>query len=255
MKQYSFDAVIFDLDGVITKTALLHAAAWKAMFDDFLQQWSQTHAIPFAEFTHNKDYLPYVDGKTRYEGVKSFLNSRAIELPYGDPGDHAQMETICGLGNRKNNVFNDILKSRGVETYDSTVSLIHQLKENSIPLGVASSSRNCKQVLERANLLHLFNARVDGTILAKMGLPGKPKPDIFIETANILRVGHQNTVVIEDAVSGVEAAKNGKFGLIIGIAREGNHSELKAHGAHVVVDDLEQLGGIEGLELCFNNRK
>lgn len=255
MKQYSFDAVIFDLDGVITKTALVHASAWKTMFDDFLKRWSQNHKIPYAEFTHNNDYLLYVDGKPRYDGVKSFLISRNIDLPYGSPSDSSKMETICGLGNRKNEVFNEVLTNQGVEIYKSTESLLYQLNENNIPLGVASSSRNCKQVLERANLLHLFDARVDGTILAEMGLPGKPEPDIFLKTADLLKAEYQKTVVVEDAVSGVAAAKNGGFGLIIGIARESNHKALSDNGAHVVVDDLEELGGIEGLELYFKNRK
>jgi beta-phosphoglucomutase family hydrolase len=252
MSNYSFDAVIFDLDGVITKTALVHAAAWKAMFDDFLKSWSDKHGKPFVEFTHTNDYLPYVDGKPRYKGVESFLQSRGIDLPFGSPDDKPEMETVCGLGNRKNDAFNKILERDGVEVYDSTVELIHELKKAGIKVGVASSSKNCKQVLERANLLHLFETRVDGEVSAELGLQGKPEPDIFTVACNNLKVDYYRAVVVEDAVSGVQAGQKGNFGFVIGIAREENAYELRVHGADVVVTDLAEMEGLKGIEKWFD---
>ncbi len=252
MSKYSFDAVIFDLDGVITKTALVHAAAWKAMFDEFLKSWYDKHGKPFVEFTHTNDYLPYVDGKPRYKGVESFLKSRGIEIPYGSPDDNPDAETICGLGNRKNDSFNKILERDGVEVYDSTVKLIHQLKKAGIKIGVASSSKNCKPVLEQANLLHLFETRVDGEVSAELGLHGKPEPDIFTVACDNLKVDYYKSVVVEDAVSGVQAGRKGNFGLVIGIAREDNAYELRLNGADIVVEDLKELEGIKGIENWFN---
>lgn len=252
MNNYHFDAVIFDLDGVITKTALVHAAAWKEMFDEFLRDWEKKTGKPFLEFTHLNDYLPYVDGKPRYKGVESFLKSRNIKIPYGTPEDSPNTETICGLGNRKNQALNEILKRDGVEVYESTVKLMEELKSAGIKLGVASSSKNCKQVLERANLLHYFETRVDGEVSAELGLKGKPEPDIFKVACDNLGVEYWRTVIVEDAVSGVQAAVKGNFGLVLGIAREGNEYELKTHGADIVVNDLEELEGIWGIERWFH---
>ena len=254
MRKFSFSAVIFDLDGVITKTALVHASAWKKMFDDYLQYRSEKYSEPFIEFTHNNDYLPYIDGKPRYKGVESFLESRGISIPFGMPEDSANAETICGLGNKKNLAFNEILVKEGVEVYPSTLALMNELREAGIKMGVASSSRNCKQVLERANLLHYFSTRVDGEILVELGLHGKPEPDIFIAAAKNLNVPFHQSVIIEDAVSGVQAGRKGNFGLIIGIARENNEQELRENGANVVVTDLQDIGGIEGIEESFRNR-
>ncbi len=252
MNKYSFDAVIFDLDGVITKTALVHGAAWKAMFDDFLMDWSKKHGKPFVEFTHTNDYLPYVDGKPRYKGVESFLKSRGINIPFGSPEDSPQKETICGLGNRKNKAFNDILKRDGVEVYESTVALLDELKAANIKLGVASSSKNCKLVLESANLLHYFETRVDGEVSVELGLHGKPEPDIFTVACDNLGVSYYRSVVVEDAVSGVQAGKKGNFGLVLGVAREDNARELKINGADLVVSDLDELEGIGGIEKWFD---
>lgn len=252
MNRYSFDAVIFDLDGVITKTALVHADAWKNMFDNFLKEWEKKHKKPFVEFTHVNDYLPYVDGKPRYKGVESFLKSRGIDLPYGDPSDSPDAETICGLGNKKNDAFNEILHRDGVEVYESTVALLDELKEKGIKLGVASSSKNCKQVLERVNLLHYFETRVDGEVSVELGLQGKPEPDIFTTACDNLKVDYYRAVIVEDAVSGVQAGQKGNFGFVIGVAREDNELELKANGADVVVTDLEQIDGVEGIEKWFN---
>lgn len=246
-----FEAVIFDMDGVITKTALTHAAAWKKMFDHYLRKRETEHGEPFTEFTHSADYLPYVDGKPRYKGVQSFLESRGIHIPFGNPSDAPGIETICGLGNQKNNAFNEVLEKEGVEVYPSTVALINDLKVAGIKLGVASSSKNCKPVLERVGLLSIFEARVDGVVSAEMNLHGKPEPDIFTTAADICRVKYAKTVVVEDAVSGVQAGKKGKFGLTLGIARENNRNELLENGADFVVEDLEEVGGIEGLNELF----
>ncbi|MBW6460148.1 MAG: beta-phosphoglucomutase family hydrolase [Bacteroidales bacterium] len=246
MSAYAFDAVIFDLDGVVTKTALVHSAAWKKMFDGYLREREARYGEPFREFTMKDDYLPYVDGKPRYKGVESFLASRGISLPYGDPSDPPEKETVCGIGNRKNIAFNEALQSDGVEVYDSTVSLLHKLKEEGIRIGVASSSKNCRQVLERAGLLDMFETRVDGEVSAELGLKGKPEPDIFTVAADNLGVTYDRTVVVEDAVSGVEAGRKGNFGLVLGLAREENEKELYAHGADIVVKDMADIG-FEGI--------
>jgi len=251
MKRHSFDAVIFDLDGVITKTALVHASAWKEMFDEYLRKRELEHGEPFSEFTHAHDYLSYVDGKPRYKGVESFLESRGIKIPYGTPEDAIDKETICGLGNRKNMAFNKILQRDGVEVYESTVVFMDELRKAGIPLGVASSSKNCRQVLERAGLLHYFDTRVDGEVSAEMGLHGKPEPDIFTVASDNLKAPYDRVVVVEDAVSGVQAGKKGNFGLVIGVAREDNAYELKYNGADIVVADIEELGGIRGVEEWF----
>lgn len=252
MSKLQFDAVIFDLDGVITKTALVHSIAWKTMFDDFLKDYSSRNNIPFKEFTHTGDYLPYVDGKPRYKGVQDFLNSRGIEIPYGDPGDTHEMETVCGLGNRKDYAFNEILKRDGVGVYDSTVDLIKQLKENDIRVGVASSSKNCAPVLERAGLLDLFETRVDGVVSAELKLKGKPEPDIFTTAADNLGVSYERTAIVEDAVSGVQAGRKGDFGLVLGVAREENENELLINGADLVVTDLSEIS-LEGINDWFSS--
>lgn len=242
MNSRLFDAVIFDLDGVITKTALAHSAAWKKMFDDFLSEHARRYDLVFKPFTHKEDYLPYVDGKPRYKGVADFLASRGIELPMGDPTDAPSMDTICGLGNMKNDAFNLVLKQEGVEVYPSTVALMHELREKGYRVGVASSSKNCEAVLEAAGLMHLVETRVDGVVSAEMGLNGKPEADIFTTAANNLGCDYNRCVVVEDAVSGVQAGRNGNFGLVLGIAREHNREELLANGADVVVEDIEEFG-------------
>lgn len=252
-----FDAVIFDLDGVITKTALVHAAAWKEMFDEFLQKVSRNENIPFKAFTHKKDYLPFVDGKPRYEGVKSFLESRGIALPFGSPDDSAEAETVCGLGNRKNIKFREVLEKKGIEVYEQTVRLIKELKDNFIHVGVASSSKNCRFVLQRAGLEQYFETRVDGVVSAQLGLKGKPNGDIFVKAAENMGAIPARSIVVEDAVSGVQAGVNGHFGLVIGLARESNIQELVQGGADRVVEDFKGIG-IKTLEQWFvekNNSK
>ncbi len=251
MGTHAFSAVIFDLDGVITQTALVHSTAWKEMFDGFLKSREEKSGEPFREFTHNGDYLPYVDGKPRYKGVASFLESRGIDIPFGDPSDPPEAETACGLGNRKNLVFNQILDRDGVKLYASTVELIHELRREGIRIGVASSSKNCKPVLEVAGLLDFFETRVDGVVSAELGLHGKPEPDIFTTACDNLGVDYDRSVIVEDAVSGVQAGRKGNFGMVLGIAREENSRELLINGADIVVEDMAELGGIAGIDRWF----
>jgi len=202
-----FDAVIFDLDGVITRTASVHSAAWKQMFDEFLLAYAEkTPALsvakggkPFREFTHTDDYLPYVDGKPRYKGVASFLESRGIDLPYGDPADSPDQETVCGLGNRKNQLFNETIAQGDVEVFSSTVDFVKELKERGIKVGVASSSKNAKAILDAAGLSPLFETRVDGVVSAELNLKGKPEPDIFTTACDNLGVYYDRAVIVEDA--------------------------------------------------------
>jgi len=251
LSKYHFEAVIFDLDGVITRTALVHSHAWKKMFDDYLRFREEKHGEPFKEFTQKEDYLPYVDGKPRYEGVKSFLESRGIHIPFGTPDDDVALETICGLGNRKNITFNEVLKRDGVSAYESTVQMIHDLKKAGVKVGVASSSKNCEAVLEAAGLLPLIETRVDGVVSAEMGLKGKPEPDIFTTAAANLGVKPHKAIVVEDATSGVAAGRAGNFGLVLGLAREDNKHELLVSGADIVVEDISETS-LEEINTWFS---
>ena len=237
----NFDAVIFDMDGVITRTAAVHSLAWKKMFDEYLHYREKKYHEPFCEFTHAGDYLSFVDGRPRYQGVDAFLKSRGIHIPFGKPEDEPQQETVCGLGNRKNELFNQVLQEEGVGVYDSTVTLIKELLSKGIRLGVATSSKNCVPILEKAGIAGLFGTRVDGVVSAGLGLKGKPEPDIFTTASDNLGVQHHRAIVVEDAVSGVQAGRKGKFGLVIGVARENNAQELAVNGADFVVADLSEL--------------
>ncbi len=241
MNHLTFQSVIFDLDGVVTKTATIHAHAWKKAFDEYLKLREKRDGEPFREFTYQNDYLTSVDGKPRYQGVKKFLESRGIHLPFGEPSDPPDKETICGIGNKKNELFNKLLKDEGAEVFDSTIALINNLKENGIKVGVASSSKNCKAILESVNLEGLFGTRVDGVVSAELNLKGKPEGDIFVTAAKNLDTLPEKSVVVEDASSGVEAGRNGGFGLVLGVARENNESELAKHGADIVVPDLGEI--------------
>jgi beta-phosphoglucomutase family hydrolase len=251
MSIYNFDAVIFDLDGVITRTASVHSAAWKQMFDEFLKVYAERMGEPFREFTHLHDYLPYVDGKPRYKGVASFLESRGIDLPYGDPADSPERETVCGLGNRKNALFNEMIAQGKVEVFSTTVDFIEELRTKDIRVGVASSSKNCEQILNAAGLLDYFETRVDGVVSAELNLKGKPEPDIFTTACRNLGANADRAVVVEDAVSGVQAGSNGNFGLVLGVARENNKLELKLNGADIVVEDLGEIT-FDDLEKWFS---
>ncbi|MBN2636468.1 MAG: beta-phosphoglucomutase family hydrolase [Prolixibacteraceae bacterium] len=255
MGNLAFEAVIFDMDGVITKTAITHAAAWKKMFDEYLLKRAEAKGETFEEFTQS-DYLAFVDGKPRYKGVSSFLESRNINIEFGDPSDAPGMETVCGLGNRKNEAFNEVIARDGVEVYESTAQMLNDLKDAGIKLGVASSSKNCAPVLEAVDMLKMFGARVDGVVSAELGLHGKPEPDIFTTACDMLKSTPAKAIVVEDAVSGVQAGAKGQFGLTLGIARENNEKELAEGGADFVVTDLEEVGGILGLnELFLKNNK
>ncbi len=250
---YSYKAVVFDLDGVITKTALVHAASWKIMFDVFLKEYSQENNTSFKEFTHKEDYLPYVDGKPRYQGVESFLLSRDVHIPFGQSNDDPAEKTVCGLGNRKNIVFREVLEKDGIEAYLSTVELIKALKKNNVHIGVASSSKNCEYVLKKAQLEHFFETRVDGVVSVELGLQGKPNADIFVRAAADMGVEPKDAIVVEDAVSGVQAGANGKFGLVIGLARENNKEELEAAGADNVIEDFEGIN-LDKIEEWFQSK-
>lgn len=237
-RDLAFDAVIFDMDGVVTRTAAVHSKAWKRMFDEYLQARALRLNEPFREFTHGGDYLAYVDGKPRYTGVDSFLRSRGVILAQGTPEDPEGNETVCGLGNRKNALFNEIIRTEGVGLYDSTIALIGGLLSRGVKVGLATSSRNSSLILGRTGTASLFGTVVDGLVSEQLGLKGKPEPDIFTTAAASLGVPCSRSIVVEDAVSGVQAGSRGGFALVVGVAREHNGHELQAAGADLIVEDL-----------------
>ncbi len=236
-----FDAVLFDLDGVLTATARLHAAAWKRMFDEYLAARAAGRGERFEPFEIATDYKLHVDGKLRYDGVRSFLLSRGIDLPWGDPDDSPERETVCGLGNRKNELISELLETEGVDVYEESVAWVRQLRGRGLAIAVVSASKNCGRVLDAAGIADLFEIRVDGIVAAQLGLPGKPAPDTFLEGARRLGVDPRRAVIVEDAVSGVQAGRAGGFGLVIGVDRHGDPAALGAGGADVVVADLGEL--------------
>ena len=226
-----YDAVLLDLDGVITDTANIHAACWKQMFDEYLQKRATQRGDTFRPFDLVTDYRLYVDGKPRFDGVRDFLTSRGIQLPEGHPDDPPQAETVDGLGNRKNDLVNQIIEDKGVEPYEGSVELIRRLRHRGFKIAVVTSSQNCTAVLKAVKLDHFFDVQVDGNVIYAQHLAGKPAPDTYLMAARLLGVEPTRAVVIEDALSGVEAGSNGNFGLVIGVARKGNAEELKQHGA------------------------
>jgi beta-phosphoglucomutase family hydrolase len=236
-----FEAVLFDLDGVLTATAKVHAACWKQAFDEFMQRRAAKNQATFRPFDLKTDYEEYVDGKPRYDGVRSFLKSRGIELPQGDPGDPPDRETIDGLGNRKNELFNQALESQGVEVFAGSVAWLRQLRQAGIKTAVVSSSKHCQAIIKVAGIADLFDARVDGNVAAELSLKGKPAPDTFLKAAEMVGVPPGRAVVVEDALAGVEAGRNGGFGLVIGVDRHGEAEALRQHGAGLVVTDLKAL--------------
>ena len=238
LERHSLDAILFDLDGVITKTASIHAAAWKQLFDAFLAKRAASRGKGWRPFDIEADYRLYVDGKPRLDGVRSFLRSRDMVLPEGQADDGPEQETIRGLGNAKDAFFVSQLEAMGIEVYDATIALIHQAKAQGMKVAVISSSRHCAEVLEAAGLTSLFDARVDGVESERLGLQGKPAPDIFLEAAKRLEVDPRRTAVVEDAIAGVQAGRAGGFALVIGVDRGHQAMALKAHGADVVVADL-----------------
>lgn len=234
-----FDAVLFDLDGVLTDTARIHAAAWKRMFDAYLRKRSTARKEKFEAFDPERDYLRYVDGKERYSGVASFLESRGIDIPRGTPNDGPEEESVCGLGNRKDILVNEILASEGVFVFPGSLAFVRKLRGAGLKTGVVSSSKNCRAVLRSAGIEDLFDVRVDGKVAEERSLPGKPAPDMFLEAARELEVTPRRTVVVEDALSGVAAGRSGNFGFVVGVSRHGEADRLKAAGADVVVADLD----------------
>ena len=233
-----FQAVLFDLDGVLTDTASIHAAAWKEAFDGYLRRREGGDIVPFDPVD---DYLRYVDGKPRFDGVDSFLRSRGIALPWGVPTDPPGDETVCAVGNLKNELVGRVLAEHPVSPYPGSLLLLHHLLDLGVQIAVVTSSANARAVLAAAGLEHFFAIRVDGEVAAALGLRGKPHPDPYLEAARRLGVRADSAVVIEDANSGVAAGRAGNFGLVIGVARYGNDAELLAAGADLVVGDLGEL--------------
>jgi beta-phosphoglucomutase family hydrolase len=233
-------ACLFDLDGVLTRTAELHAAAWKTMFDQFLRDRAKRSDAPFRPFDA-ADYDDYVDGKPRYDGVRSFLASRGISLPEGRPEDPASAETVCGLGNRKNELVLALIRERGVRTYDGSVKYVRAARARGRACAVVSSSANCEEVLRAAGIIDLFDVRIDGIVADRERLKGKPAPDTYLAAARAVGVPPKAAAVYEDALAGVEAGRAGAFGLVVGVDRVGQAAALREHGADIVVRDLAEL--------------
>ena len=236
-----FDAVLLDMDGVVTDTADAHRAAWKRLFDEYLHERTRRGSEVFRPFDPERDYHRYVDGKPRYDGVKSFLASRGISLPLGGADDDPDKETICGLGNRKNRYFAAWLDKNRVRAFPGTLAFINALKRAGVKIAVFSSSLNATSVLRSAGVLELFDAKVDGEDLVKQHLAGKPDPAILLEAAARLGVSPERAAVVEDAIAGVEAGVRGGFGFVIGIDRGDNRDGLRRAGANVVVRDLDEF--------------
>jgi beta-phosphoglucomutase family hydrolase len=232
---------LFDLDGVLTQTAKVHAAAWKQMFDDYLRERAKRTGEPFVPFDPVDDYDEYVDGKPRADGTRSFLESRGIELPEGDDGDPRDAETIAGLSNRKNELVLKLIKENGVEAYPGSVRYVQAAREAGLRRAVVSSSANCHDVLVAAGIEDLFEARIDGVVAKEQHLRGKPAPDTFLAGARALGLEPDQAAVYEDALAGVAAGRAGAFGFVIGVDRVGQAGALKSHGADIVVKDLAEL--------------
>lgn len=231
----AYDAVLFDLDGVITPTAEVHMHAWRAMFEELFAQWGVEP--PYTD----DDYFDHLDGKKRYDGVASVLRSRDVELPWGDPSDPAEADTVCGVGNRKNAVFSRILAEEGIRPYPGSMALLDELSAAGTPVAIVSSSKNARDVLTAAGVLDRFPVIMDGVIAEREHLPSKPAPDVFLEGARMLGVDPARAAAVEDAISGVESAAAGGFGLIVGVDRGAGAHALTSAGAHLVVADLAEL--------------
>ena len=234
-------ALLFDLDGVLTQTAKVHAAAWKATFDDFLRTRAQAAGTEFVPFDEVADYDEYVDGKPREDGVRSFLESRGIHLPEGAPDDAPDADTVHGIGNRKNDRVLKLIHDHGVDAYEGSTRYVREARRVGLPCAVVSSSANARQVLAAAGFEGMFDAIIDGVVAERDHLRGKPAPDTFIAGAGALGVEPAHAVVFEDALAGVEAGHAGRFGYVVGVDRVGQREALKAHGADVVVSDLAEL--------------
>jgi len=234
-------ACLFDLDGVLTQTAKIHAAAWKKMFDDFLRERAAKGGEPFLPFDPVAEYDEYVDGKPRYDGVRSFLAARGIDLPEGEDSDPPTAETVTGLGNRKNEIVLRMIRDEGVEAYEGSVRYVRAAREAGLHRAVVSSSSNCREVLIAAGIEDLFEQRIDGLVAKREHLKGKPAPDSFLAGAQALDVAPGQAAVFEDALAGVAAGRSGGFACVIGVDRVGQAEELRAHGADIVVSDLAEL--------------
>lgn len=233
--------MLFDMDGVITRSASCHGQLWKLVFDEFLEAYGKRHGLPVRPFDAEADYHEYVDGKPRYDGVVTFLASRGIVIPFGEPTDDGETETCCGLGNRKNKKFLEYLEHDGVEVFESTVRVIRELRARGQKIAVVSASKNADPVLRRAGILDLFDVVISGREAAAMSLAGKPAPDTYIKAAELLDTTPRRTAVFEDSVTGVQAAKTAGAKTIIGVDRADDRAALLCHGADVVVSDLDEL--------------
>jgi len=237
----SIRACLFDLDGVLTQTAKVHAAAWKEMFDAYLKERAARTGEAFVPFDPHHDYDKYVDGLPRSDGVRSFLASRGIVLPEGKPDDPPEAETVKGLGNRKNAIVLSMIRERGVEAYEGSVRYVHAVREAGLRCAVVSSSANCHDVLVAAGIDDLFDEVVDGVVAEREHLKGKPAPDTFLFAARALGVSREQAAVFEDALAGVAAGRAGRFGFVVGVDRVGQAEALREHGADIVVRDLAEL--------------
>ena len=236
-------ACLFDMDGVLTRTAELHAAAWKQMFDEYLSRRAAREGGEFVPFDEVKDYDNFVDGRPRLDGTRQFLRSRGIELPEGSPDDPPGTETVCGLSNQKNQLVQQLIAERGVAVYPGSVRFLQEARRRSLATAVVSSSANTLEVLRAAGLQEMFDATIDGVVAEREGLKGKPAPDTYLAAAHQLGVDPKVAAVFEDALAGVEAGRAGGFGLVVGVDRVGQSDALAAHGADVVVNDLAELMG------------
>ena len=234
-------ACLFDLDGVLTQTAKVHAAAWKQMFDEYLRRRAEQSGEEFVPFDEVRDYNEYVDGKPRYDGVRSFLSSRGIDLPQGTPDDPPDAETIDGLGNRKNEIVLKMIHEDGVEPYEGSVRYVKAARDAGLRRAVVSSSTNARDVLTAAGILDLFEQIIDGHTTEREHLNGKPAPDTYLAGARAVGVGPNQAAVYEDALAGVESGRAGNFAFVVGVDRVGQADALKTHGADVVVKDLSKL--------------
>ncbi len=241
-RPYGPDALVFDLDGVITFTARVHAAAWKELFDQFLRERAQQSGDTFRPFDMEADYRAYVDGKPRYDGVASFLGSRGIQLPYGSPSDAPSALTVCGLGNRKDELFVQKVRENGVDADEDAVRLVRELRSHGVHTALASSSKNAVPILEQVGIRNLFEVVVDGVISEERRLRGKPHPDIFLQALEELGLGipPERAGIVEDAISGVEAGRAGGFGLVLGVDRY-RTGMLASHGANWVINDFSSI--------------
>ncbi len=244
---HAYAAWLFDLDGVLTKTAEVHAAAWQQAFDEFLEQESARTGVSFAPFDPAGDYQRYVDGEPRADGVRNFLAARNISLPEGTEHDRSDARTVTGLGNRKNDLVLQVLKTQGVASYPGAIRLVRALRAHGTPMAVVSASENTAAALAAAGIAELFDARIDGHVVKDRHLAGKPAPDSYLAGAEALGVDPSGAVVVEDALAGVEAGRAGHFGLVVGVDHHDHAEQLRNHGADVVVTDLADLLSVDDL--------